>query len=160
MKFQKSGIVSLLICLLLFAGCSKDDEPLKEIEVAFGPYMFVFPAGFKHIPEQGIDSSPGTVTNGKMVFNYDYGSYNSPPNDFPGEEEVIEENIEGHYLRMARPLDPQNGRTNIYLYRLDDVTGEEGELVSTLLMTSTNLTPEEQELAISIFSSLTIIPPN
>lgn len=160
MKFQKFVIFSLLLCFLSLSGCTKDDEPLKEIEVVLGPYMFVFPAGFKHIPLQGIDSNPGNVTNGKMVFHYDYGYYNSPPNDLPGEENVTLENIQGHYLRIARPLDPQHGRTNIYLYRLDDLTGEEGELVSTLLMSSINLTPEEQELAISIFRSLTIVTPN
>lgn len=160
MKNQKSSIFTLLICLLFLTGCSKDEEPLKEIEVALGPYMFVFPPGFKHIPEQGIDSSPGTVTNGKMVFYYDYGYYNGPPYDYPGQEEVTEEIIEGHYLRITRPLDAQNGMTSIYLYRISDVAEEdEGGLFATLRMALTNLDAVEQELAISIFRTLKIVVP-
>jgi len=55
---------------------------LKEREVVLGPYMFIFPAGFNNISEQGINSRPGNVSNGKMVFHYDYGYYNSQPFDF------------------------------------------------------------------------------
>lgn len=157
--FQKSAIFSLLICLLLFTGCTKDDVPLKEIEVAFGPYMFVFPPGFKHIPEQGIDSYPGTVTNGKMSFDYDFGYYNSQPGDFPGQEEVTEEVIEEHYFRMVKPLDSQNGLTSFFIYRLSDLANEDEDLYNTLKITITNLSPEEQELAISIFRTLKIVVP-
>lgn len=159
MKLQKFLIYSLILCIFSLSGCTKDDEPLQEIEVTLGPYMFVFPGGFKHIPEQGIDSYPGRVTNGDMVFDYDFGYYNSQPEDLPGGEVVTEEVIEGHYLRIARPLNAQHGRTNIYLYRIDDLTGEDGELVSTLLMSITDLSPEEQELAISIFRTVTIVTP-
>ncbi len=51
MKLQKIRIFFLLICFLMLSGCTKNEEPLTEIEVTLGPYIMVFPPGFKHIPE-------------------------------------------------------------------------------------------------------------
>jgi len=48
-----------------------------------------------------------------------------------------------------------------FLYRISDKADEEfNNLYDTLKITIINLSPEEQELAISIFRSLTIVSPN
>ncbi len=95
-----------------------------------------------------------------MEFYYDYGYYNGPTYDFPGVEEVTEEVIEGHYFQITIPMDPQNGMTSIYLYRLSDAAEEEeGGLLATIRMSVTSITPKQQELAISIFRSFTIVTP-
>lgn len=159
MKLQKFVIYSLILCVFSLAGCSKDDESLKEVEVVLDSYKFTFPQGFKYVTQLYADYWVGSVSNDKMIFHFEHGLYVYPPNDVPGDHnEVTEEDFEGRYLRIARPRDSQNGWTSIYISSVKEVP--EDDLHWGLHMRVTNLTPEEQELAITIFRSLTIVPKN
>lgn len=159
MKLQKFVIYSLLLCVFSLAGCSKDDESLKEVEVVLESYMFTFPPGFEYVTQLYVDYWVGSVSNDKMIFHFEHGYYVYPPVDAPGDHnEVTEDDFEGRYLRIARPLDSQNGWTSIYISPVKEVP--EYDLHWGLHMKVTNLTPEEQELAISIFRTVTRVTPN
>lgn len=131
---------------------------MKEVEVVLDSYKFIFPPGFNYETQLEVDFWWGSVSNDKMIFHFAHGYYVSSPNDVPDANmEITEEEFEGRYLRIAKPLDSQNGKTSIYISGEKEVS--EYDLFWGLHMSVTKLTPEEQELAISIFRTVTIVTP-
>ena len=157
MKFQKLLILPLFIPILLLTGCTADEEKdLEDQIITIGKYSFVFPPGFKLIEEEGIDSQVGRITNGKMDFHYDYGYYEIAFGDLPADKyEVTEEEFDSLTIFITRSLDHPNGYTILQTYK-NAVYEEDPLEISKLTLYASGLTLEEQEVAVSVFRSVTI----
>jgi hypothetical protein len=157
MKIQKLLIFSLFIPILFLSGCTANDEAdLENQIITLGKYSFVFPPGYKHIEEEGIDSQVGRITNGKMDFHYDYGYYEIAFGDLPADKyEVTEEEFDSLPIIITRSLDHPNGYTILQTYK-NAVYEEDPLEISKLTLYASGLTLEEQEVAVSVFRSVTI----
>jgi len=149
-----------IIVLLLITGCKSDyeDENSNEINtIEIGAYKFEFPNEFELTEGQGIDSYVGTVAGSGISLSFDFGWYTSPATNLsPDDYEIIEDNVDGHFRQIVRPVNPEFNYTRIHLYKVSDsINSPYG--YNSLTMSTNNLTLAEQELVINIFNLVTVM---
>ncbi|MEE1947080.1 hypothetical protein VRU48_18285 [Pedobacter sp. KR3-3] len=89
-----SNSASLLpiISLLFLLSCSQQSKNInKELKntIEIGDYSFDFPANFKLVKEQGVDSYVGRIEDNNNRFEFDFGLYTSTLTESP--EEYLKE---------------------------------------------------------------------
>jgi hypothetical protein len=154
-------IKTLLLYTFLFSvmSCNTNNEsqPVNSSVITIGNYRFTFPKGFELTEGQGIDSYIGTVNGSGISLFFDYGMYTSPAvNLDPNEYLVIEDEINGHFRQIVKPVNPELNYTSIHLYKISDVAGSVFGYKSLTLSTN-NLTLTQQEMIINVFTSVEII---
>jgi len=144
-----------LVCIY---SCSKDDSinleynNLKSIEI--GDYEFQVPSRFMLVEGQGIDSYIGQLRGAGIELSFDFGYYSGGPNSYIPVDtyNVVRDTIDGHVREILIALNPMADYTSINFYSLDGYS-EVINSYQALSMGSNGLSPEEQELVISIFES-------
>jgi len=71
-----TAFIALLLTMTACHSPAKTNETTRKITI--GEYEFRFPKGFELIREKGIDSHVGKITNGNILFWFDYGYYSDP----------------------------------------------------------------------------------
>lgn len=67
-------VASFVLLILLPTGCKQDDVlTIKLIDL--GTFRVEVPDTWTNVPDQGIDSQVGRLTNGSDMLGYDYGWY-------------------------------------------------------------------------------------
>jgi len=129
-------------------------EPSVPIEI--GNYLFQFPLGFSLVPGQGIDSYVGQINGAGISLSFDYGAFTGPASNLPAAEYVVtEDEIDGHFRQIVKPVDSQNDFTKIYIYNIDSKL-EDPWFYSRLTVSVKNITLVEQEMIIEIFNNVEI----
>lgn len=67
--------IAIVLTLTSFGDKTVFDDSDNQIEI--GVFTFLFPKGFKLIKEQGTDSYAAKISNGKIIFRFDYGYYSN-----------------------------------------------------------------------------------
>ena len=114
---------------------------------AIGKYKVEFPSNFSFTEEQGLDSYIGKIENNELVVEFDYGYYTNNLEEYENnpEYEVIINNLEGDYRKIAYSKISTDGFTAIYLY-------DENTLIA-LGMYARNISSENQSLLLDIFEN-------
>jgi hypothetical protein len=148
---MKLRLILYFSFLLLSCNQNKysDKSNWKTIEI--GIYFFDFPPEFQLIEGQGIDTYVGEITNTIMSFSFDAGR-GSANLDNENEEKniVIVDTIDNHGRKIILGLAPKTGTTGVFLRELG---GDKYELMNkeSLIITTTGLTEDQQQLALEIF---------
>jgi len=130
-------------------------EPAVPIEI--GRYRFLFPLGFSLDPGQGIDSYVGQINGAGISLSYDYGPYTGPSTNLSEEEyDVTEEEIDGYFKQIVRPVDSQNNRTKIFMYNLYSKL-EDPSFYWRLTVSVKNITLAQQAMIIDVFNNVEFI---
>jgi len=129
-------------------------DSIAPIEI--GDYLFQFPSEFSLVPGQGTDSYIGNINGTDISLSFDYGWYTGPSSNLPEDEYIVtEDEIEGHFRQIVKPIDSQNNYTKIYMYKISDqVDSPYG--YNRLTMSVKNITSAQQDLIISVFSNVEI----
>ena len=136
--------------------CNKDDinEP-SSIEI--GNYIFNFETQFELEELQGIDSYVGNINGSGISLSFDYGWYTEPATNLSSDEYIVtEEEINGHYRQIVKPIDSEGNFTSIHLFKISDSI-ESPFGYNSLSMSVNHLTATEQEMIIEVFNNLEII---
>ena len=166
MKYLKP--LTLIIALFFFLSCDNDNnnnnEPSSDdnnnnepSSIEIGNYIFNFETEFTLEQLQGIDSYVGNVNGSGITLFFDYGWYTRPATNLSADEyEVTEEEINGHYRQIVKPLDSETNFTRIHLFKTSDSI-ESPSGYNSLTMSTNNLNTSEQEMIIEVFNSVEII---
>ena len=156
MKYLKP--LTLIIALFFFLSCDNDNNNNNEpSSIEIGNYIFNFETEFTLEQLQGIDSYVGNVNGSGITLSFDYGWYTRPAKNLSADEyEVTEEEINGHYRQIVKPLDSETNFTRIHLFKTSDSI-ESPSGYNSLTMSTNNLNTSEQEMIIEVFNSVEII---
>jgi len=68
----------ILLIFLLLLGCSRSKySPTEDVLIDAGMFTVVVREGYKIKQLEGVDSSVGIISNGRVKFEYDFGWYSS-----------------------------------------------------------------------------------
>ena len=154
MKFLKP--FALIIALFFFFSCDKDviKNP-SSIEI--GNYIFNFDTQFTLEELEGFDSYVGKINGSGISLSFDYGWYTGPATNLPANEyTVTEDEINGHYRQIVKPVDSELNHTRIHLYKISDAMNSPGSY-NSLTVRSKDLTVAEQEMIIEVFNNVVIV---
>jgi len=130
-------------------------EPSVPIEI--GRYRFQFPIGFSLVPEQGFDSYVGQINGAGISLSFDYGAYTGPASGLsPSEYVVTEDEIEGNFRQIVKPVDSENNITRIHMYNIDSKL-DDPYFYSSLTISVKNITLAEQQMIIDVFNAVEIV---
>jgi len=125
--------------------------------IEIGSYAFSFPPEFIQVRGQGIDSSIGNINGDGISLAYDYGWYTRPSTNLPETEYlIIEDEINGHFRQIVKPVDPNLNTTKIHLYNISEQTASPYGY-NSLSITVKNITVAQQEMIIDVFNAVEII---
>jgi len=128
-----------------------------SVPIRIGRYQFQFPLGFSLVPGQGIDSYIGNINGAGISLSFDYGAYTGPSSNLPPfEYEVIEDEIEGNFRQIVKPVDSQNNFTKIYMYSYSAAL-DDPSFHARLTLRVKNITPAEQEMIVNVFNAVEIV---
>ncbi|RMA66226.1 hypothetical protein [Ulvibacter antarcticus] len=148
--------ILIVFALIVNYSCKKNDD--TEVEVGtttlqIGSYEFTAPGDFYVVEGTGIDSLVGDITNGIVSMSFDYGWYTGPATNLPSDEyEVLEDEVEGQYRQIVRPIDPAQSHTRIHLYDIEEAAQFPFSYNSLTISTS-GLSAAEQATVITMFYS-------
>lgn len=133
-------------------------EPSVPIQI--GRYLFQFPLGFSLVPGQGTDSYVGNINGAGISLIFDYGPFTRESTNLdPSNYLVIEDEIDGNFRQIVKPVDSQNNFTKLHLYsysaQLDDP-----DFHARLTIWVKNINPAEQDMIIDVFNSVEILNGN
>lgn len=156
-----NNIKPLLLLTFLFSvmSCNTyvESYPVYPSKINIGNYLFTFPHGFTKTDGIGTDSYIGTINGSGVTLFFDHGMYTSPAVNLPTSDYlVIEDEINGHYRQIVKPLNPLINPTSIHLYKLSDVAGTTFGYNSLTLSTN-NITLAQQEIIINVFTAVETI---
>lgn len=160
MKLAKQ--VAFIVVIMLFWSCNNNDDgsgnnPRFQNKIEIGNYAFYFPDGFVLQEGQGIDSYIGNVNGNNISLFFDYGWYTLPVQNLPANEYIVtEDEINGHFRQIVKPIDAQANYTRIHLYKISEQMNNDGGY-NSLTMLSNNLSAADQELIIEVFNTVQII---
>jgi len=130
-------------------------EPSVPIEI--GNYLFQFPLGFSLTPEQGIDSYVGQINGAGISLSFDYGAFTIPSSNLPATEYVVtEDEIDGHFRQIVRPVDSENNFTKIFMYNISSQL-DDPWFYSRLTLRVKNITLAEQDMIMDVFNNVEIV---
>ncbi|GAA4889546.1 hypothetical protein GCM10023311_12010 [Flaviramulus aquimarinus] len=156
MKYLKP--ITLIIALFFFLSCNNDvnnNNELSSIEI--GNYVFNFETEFTLDELQGIDSYVGNINGSGISLSFDYGWYTRPATNLPTDEYLVtEEEINGHYRQIVKPIDPEANFTRIHLFEISDSIENPGGY-NSLTMSTNNINAAEQEMIIKVFNNVEIV---
>ncbi len=148
--------LTLVAFLFLFLSCNKDDDSNEPSSIQIGNYIFNFETKFTLVELQGIDSYVGKINGSGISISVDYGWYTSPANNLSENEYLVtEDEINGHYIQIVKPVDSETNYTRIHLFKISDSIG--GDVYNSLSMYTNNLNAAEQEMIIKVFNNVEII---
>ena len=156
MKYLKP--LTLIIALFFFFSCDKDDNNNNEpSSIEIGNYIFNFETQFTLEELQGIDSYVGNINGSGISLSFDYGWYTAPATNLSIDEyTVTEEEINGHYRQIVKPIDSELNHTRIHLFKISDsIDSPSG--YNSLTVSSYNLNTAEQEMIIEVFNNVVIV---
>lgn len=157
MKYLKP--LTLIIGLFFFLNCNNDNDynSNEPSSIQIGNYIFNFETEFTLEELQGIDSYVGNINGFGISLSFDYGWYTGPATNLPADEYfVTEEEINGHYKQIVKPVDSELNYTRIHLYKISDSVESPGGYNSLTIYTN-NLNTEEQEMIIEVFNNVVIV---
>ena len=122
--------------------------------IEIGEYVFDFPADFKKVEMQGIDSYIGHVVGDSIKFYFDYGWYSNSLNEpeLSMQFYVEKDSSNNLYRKILVPKETVKGITGIHVKRIP--TGIEEKDLNSLTMTADSLNENQQELAKRIFKTV------
>lgn len=127
-------------------------EPSVSIEI--GRYRFQFPVGFSLIPGQGIDSYVGNIVGAGISLGFDYGPYTGPSTNLPATEYVVtEDEIDGRFRQIVKPIDPVNNFTKFFIYNINSKL-DDPYFYNRLTISVNNITLAQQEMIIDVFNNV------
>jgi len=130
-------------------------EPSSTIKI--GRYQFQFPLGFSLVPGQGIDSYVGNINGNDISLSFDYGAYTGPSTNLPVDEyEVTEDEIEGNFTQIVKPVDSQNNYTKLFMYSTYSKF-ENPSFYSRLTIRAKNIDSVEQQMILDVFEAVEIV---
>jgi len=136
---------------LSLTGRSIESNPIE-----IGSYVFNFPSGFTLVPAQGIDSYVGNIEGAGISLSFDYGWYTSPVSNLPEDEyEVVEDELNGHFRQIVKPVDSELNITRIHLYKISDQIGSPFGY-NSLTITVKSISLDEQAMIIEVFNGVEI----
>ena len=150
--------LTLIVTLFLFFSCNNDDNNSKEpSSIEIGNYIFNFQTQFTLEELQGIDSYVGNINGSGISLSFDYGWYTSPATNLPTDEYIVtQDEINGHYRQIVKPMDSELNYTRIHLFKISDSI-ESPDAYNSLTMSAKNLNTAEQEMIIEVFNNVEII---
>ena len=141
---------------MLSLNCKNSDNSNELSSIEIGSYRFNFPTNFTLEELQGIDSYVGNVNGSGISLFFDYGWYTSPATNLPSDQYlVIEDEINGHYRQIVKPLDSELNYTSIHLFKISDSINQPNGY-NSLSMSTNNLNATEQEMIIEVFNNVVI----
>lgn len=156
MKYLKP--LTLIIILFFFLSCNKDDNnSMKSSSIEIGNYIFNFETEFKLEELQGIDSYVGNIKGSGISLSFDYGWHSGPATNLPKDEYLVtEEEINGHYKQIVKPIESKLNYTRIHLFKISDsIQSPQG--YKSLTVSTNNLNSIEQEMIIEVFNNVVIV---
>lgn len=153
-----TNLKPLIIILIILMGCasSETDKMEERSTIKIGNYVFDFPSNFTLQELQGIDSYVGTINGPGISLSFDYGWYTSPVFNLPENDYlVIEDEINGHYRQIIKPVDSETNYTRIHLFKISDSI-ENPDSYNSLSINTHDLNSAEQEMIIEIFKNVEI----
>ncbi len=140
----------LIFATLLLFGCGQE----SYVRVPPGwedldAYVFTVsaPQGWVYTPEQGIDSTIGTIQGDGITLEFDYGMYSGfIDNDTDVEYSITEKTIDGYQAKIAVPTKGEKGLTIVYFESAKD--GNRFNLYTH------DLRSEDQATVLKIFDSI------
>lgn len=134
----------------------------KKIEgklntIKIGNYKFLFPVTFELKEFQGTDSYVGQIIDSDIILNFDYGWYTSPASNLDENKYIInEDEVNGHFRQIVKPLNSDLNRTSIHLYKISDKKDSPFGF-SSLSMSTNKLDKTQQEMIIEVFKNVVIL---
>jgi hypothetical protein len=154
---------TFIIIVALIWSCSNDDDttmnnpPIYENRIDIGDYSFYFPDDFQLEVLQGIDSYIGRINGNESSLFFDYGWYTSPVGNLPANEyTVTEDNLNGHFRQIVKPVDAIANYTRIHLYKISDQQSSPNGY-NSLTILADNLSVAQQEVIIDVFNTVQIM---
>ena len=153
MKYLKP--LTLIVAIFFFLSCDKDDDQPSSVQIE--NYIFHFETEFTLEELQGIDSYVGNINGNGISLSFDYGWYTGPATNLPANEYLVtEEEINGHYKQIVKPIDSELNYTRIHLFKISDSIANPGAY-NSLTVSTNNLTSDEQEMIIDVFNNVEIV---
>ncbi len=155
---MKNLFTIAVVITILFCGCTNGNDNTADVPsaIVIGNYNFNFPTHFKLKEKTGIDSYVGTIEGSGIILHFDYGWYTIPASNLPANEYLVTEDvINGHFRQIVKPFDPKQKVTQIHLYSISEAI-ESPYGYNSLTLSTSNLTLKEQEMIISVFSTVEI----
>src|SRR5690554_933315 len=132
--------------LFLFLNCSKDTDANEASTIEIGSYIFKFETKFVLEELQGIDSYIGNINGAGITLFFDYGRHTSPQSNLPNEEYLVsEDEINGHYRQIVKPVDSEMNYTQIHLYKISDSI-KNPNAYNSLTLSTNKISAAEQEM--------------
>ncbi len=149
--------VMLIITMFFFFSCTSDDNTNEPSSIQIGNYVFNFETKFTLEELQGIDSYVGKVNGSGISLSFDHGWYTRPASNLPTDEYIVtEDEINGHYRQIIKPLDSKLNYTQIHLFKISDsIDSLDG--YDSLSMATYNLSTAEQEMILEVFYNVEIV---
>lgn len=157
MKYIKP--LSLILIVSFFLSCNNNDSEnnSKPSSIKIGNYIFNFKTQFLLEELQGIDSYVGNINGSGISLFFDYGWYTEPAMNLPADEYLVtEEEINGHFKQIVKPIDSELNYTRIHLYKISDSI-ESPQGYNSLTVATNNLNTIEQEMIIEVFNNVEIV---
>ena len=150
--------IILLSFIILFTSCSTTVDGInKPSTVEIGSYKFMFPTKFYIEECQGLDSYVGSIIGDGIEVYFDYGMYTSPSRQLSNDEfEAFEDEFEGHYRQIIKPVDSKNQVTRLHIFRIADSIDNRYEF-NKLTLSTKNIEKSDQEIIIETFKNIQII---
>ena len=150
--------IVLLSFIIFFSSCSTTDDDInKPSTIEIGSYKFMFPTKFYIEESQGLDSYVGSIIGDGIEIYFDYGFYTGPSRQLSNDEfEVFEDEFEGHYRQIVKPVDSKNQITRLHVFKISDSIGINKEY-DKLTLSVKNIEKSDQEMIIEIFNNIQII---
>lgn len=147
----------LIIAMFFFFSCTSDDNNNEPSSIQIGNYAFNFKTKFTLEELQGIDSYVGKVNGSGISLSFDLGWYTRAASNLPADEYIVtEDEINGHYRQIVKPVDPELNYTRIHLFKISDSL-DSPDGYDSLTMSTNNLSPAEQEMILEVFYNVEIV---
>tara|TARA_X000000368_G_C22749514_1_gene587695 strand:+ start:42 stop:518 length:477 start_codon:yes stop_codon:yes gene_type:complete len=151
--------LTVIIALFFFLSCNNDDNNNgnEPSSIKIGSYIFNFETEFTLEELQGIDSYVGNIKGSGISLFFDYGWYTGPSINLPIDEYLVtEEEINGHYRQIVKPIDSELNYSRIHLFKISDSI-ESPNGYNSLTVSTNNLNTTEQEMIIEVFNNVVIV---
>ncbi len=154
---MKKIITILSISLFAFLGSCNTDDTSEPSSIEIRNYKLNFPTTFTLEEIQGIDSYVGYIKGSGITLTFDYGWYTSAYTGLSPEEYLVtEDEIQGHYRQIVKPVNSENNYTNLHIYKISDTINNEGGYNSLSVYTN-NLNSSQQQMIVEVFNTIEII---